>query len=98
MDSRNRIGVINYTITLFWTEENKVLFRKQIEGNAPVLNHKSLAQISSQSSQDTFHEAAVHCDNYLNVCLQVAFDSQQRSYSWRSQQDKKNSYFTQQNV
>jgi hypothetical protein len=28
----------------------------------------------------------------------VAFDSQQRSYSWRSQQDKKNSYFTQQNV
>lgn len=73
VDHRNGMGVLLYFTTLFSTKEDKILFKKRIEGNAQVLNHKSLAQISSQKSiQEKAEEAAVHCDNYLECMFTSA--------------------------
>ena len=68
---RNGFGTIKYTMTLYWTKPNKVILKKEIEGNAPVDNYKSLQEIyfGGSDRKNRFHESGVHCDNYLECML-----------------------------
>jgi hypothetical protein len=72
-DSRNGVGVLSYTTTLYSAKAKKFLLRKTTEGNALVSNHRSLAQIFSQEKQSgNLREAPVHCDNYLECMFTSA--------------------------
>jgi len=71
--SKNEIGILKFSIQLYWTKKNKVILDKEIEGNAPVDNFKYLFQIYSPDSDvNIFHESGVSCDNYLDCMLTSA--------------------------
>jgi hypothetical protein len=67
--SRDGIGTLNFTTTLFSTKRNKTILKKEIEGNAPVDNYKLLGQIFPSGN---FHESGIHCDNYLECMFKSA--------------------------
>jgi hypothetical protein len=68
-DSRDGIGIMKFTATLFSTKRNKIILEKEIEGNAPVDNYKLLSQILPSGN---FHESGIHCDNYLECMFKSA--------------------------
>jgi hypothetical protein len=60
---------LRYTVKLFWTQTNKEILEKEIEGNAPVDNYKFLKQILPPGNM---HETGVYCDNYLECMIKSA--------------------------
>jgi hypothetical protein len=68
-DSRDGVGTLKFTTTLFSTKRNKTILKKEIEGNAPVDNYKLLSQIFPSGN---FHESGIHCDNYLECMFKSA--------------------------
>lgn len=70
---KDGIGTIKYTTTLFWTRSNKIILKKEVEGNALVDNFRFLQDIySSVSNENKFHESEIHCDNYLECMFKSA--------------------------
>lgn len=63
-DHKDGVGTLKYTVTLFWSKKNKIILRKEIEGNAPVNNFNLLQEIFP-NGEEFFHESGIHCDNYL---------------------------------
>jgi hypothetical protein len=68
-DRRGGIGTLKFTTTLFSTKRNKIILKKEIEGNAPVDNYTLLSQILPPGN---FHESGIHCDNYLECMFKSA--------------------------
>jgi hypothetical protein len=67
-DRRNGILTLKYIVTLFSKKEDKVILKKEIEGNAPVDNYKRLRDIFPPGNQ---HEFRINCENYLD-CVMIS--------------------------
>jgi hypothetical protein len=59
---------LRYVVKLFSTATNEEILKKEIEGNAPVDNYKSLTQIHP----GRYHDSGIHCDNYLECMIMSA--------------------------
>jgi hypothetical protein len=88
-DTKDKIGILKFVATLFWTKENKMILKRQIEGNASVYNFKFLYQIKG-TDRNSFHESGIHCDNYLECMFKSAVRfSTEELYRVISQNQKK---------
>lgn len=56
---------LHYVVKLFSTATNEEILKKEIAGNAPVDNYKSLTQIHP----GRYHDSGIHCDNYLECMI-----------------------------
>lgn len=86
-DRRNGTLTLKYVVTLFSRKENKVILKKEIEGNAPVDNYKLLRDIFPPGNQ---HEFGIHCENYLDcVILSAVRFSTEELFKVISERQKK---------
>jgi hypothetical protein len=67
--SRNGVLTLKYTIKLYSRKEDKVILKKEIEGNALVENFTPLSDIYPPCGR---HEYSINCDNYLECVFKSA--------------------------